>query len=151
VFRQPARAGSDINFTAKIRRTNMNKLKTLVVALVFGLAGVAYASNPASALSLQDKASCCSAGAACCDGGPCCAKDKEHESCPVNAQAKDCCSPGAACCDGGSCCSAKSESKNNDGKTAGKSKSKAGKTDCCSSGSQCCNGGSCCAKHKAKK
>ncbi len=97
----------------------MNKLKTLVAALVFGLAGVAYASNPASALSLQDKASCCSAGAACCDGG--------------------------------SCCSAKSESKNNDGKTAGKSKSKAGKTDCCSSGSQCCNGGSCCAKHKAKK
>lgn len=132
----------------------MNKVKTLVVALVIGLAGVAYANNPNNSFPIQDKASCCSAGAACCDSGSCCAKDTGHKSCSTQKKSEDCCEPGAACCDGGSCCSAKSESKSADQKPAQKSDGKAaknGETSCCSSGSACCDGGSCCAKRKAGK
>lgn len=136
----------------------MSKIKLLIVVLVFGLAGVVYASNPV----IQDKhanhgkASCCSAGAACCDGGSCCAADKEHQACSTNKDGKDgedCCKPGAACCDGGSCCSHNAGGKQTDSKPAKKMKNQTTKSaaakdeaSCCSGGA-CCTGGSCCAKH----
>ncbi|MGE0126768.1 MAG: hypothetical protein AB7U82_01595 [Blastocatellales bacterium] len=132
----------------------MRKIKTLVVAFVLGLASAAYASNLNDSYSIQDKASCCSAGAACCDGGSCRAKDSESKSCSMHKQGEDCCKPGAACCDGGSCCAAMSELKSADQQSAQKPDGKAAKNDkasCCSSGSACCDGGSCCAKHKAGK
>lgn len=136
----------------------MTKIKLFVVLLVFGLAGIAFASNPT-----QDKhskhekaAACCSAGAACCDGGSCCA-DKEHESCATTkdgkatAKAENCCKPGAACCNGGSCCEKKAEANKSDSKPAkhaNRDKQSQHADGCCSGGS-CCTGGSCCAKHKS--
>ncbi len=132
----------------------MNKLKTLVVALAIGLAGVAYANNPNDSLPIQDKADCCRAGAACCDSGSCCAKNKGPEFRSTRQMSEDCCEPGATCCDGGSCCPAKSGSKSADQKSVQKSDgvaAKNGEAACCSAGSACCDGGSCCAKRQAGK
>lgn len=138
----------------------MSKIKLAIVMLVFGLAGIVYASTP----TIQDKhanhgkAACCSAGAACCDGGACCAADKEHQACSTQktaADGEDCCKPGAACCNGGACCEHKADGHHADAKPAKKVKSApakntaADKEDGCCSGGACCSGGSCCAKHKS--
>jgi hypothetical protein len=53
----------------------MKSVKTLVIALVLGLAGVVYAADGSQAPKQSyclDGADCCVAGAGCCTGGACC-------------------------------------------------------------------------------
>jgi hypothetical protein len=146
----------------------MSKIKLIIVVLVFGLAGVVYASNPVAQDNHANhgKASCCSAGAACCNGGSCCAGEQNSESCSAHKDSQknseSCCKPGAACCDGSSCCGKSAESthehsKQVDSKQVKKARKESPKngtaqsaTDCCSGGS-CCDGGACCAKHKSQR
>lgn len=53
----------------------MKSVKTFVIALVLGLAGIVYAAGGSQA-SMQscavNEADCCVAGASCCTGGTCC-------------------------------------------------------------------------------
>ena len=121
----------------------MTKTKLLVVVLVFGLAGITYASD-----SIQDKhakhekAACCVAGAACCDGGSCCSAGKAHEACATNKDGEDCCKPGAACCNGGSCCEKKAEAQKGAAKPSKQTKQAKAEDGCCA-------GGGCSTKHKS--
>lgn len=131
----------------------MNKIKLCVIALVFGLAGIVYASTPAPS-TFQEK----SAQAAKAAKAECCAADKEHQSCGTRKDGEDCCQAGASCCDGGSCCARHANAKQTDSKQAEHShpampakqaKQAENEAGCCS-GSSCCSGGACCAKHKAR-
>ncbi|HEY9435234.1 MAG TPA: hypothetical protein VI260_27580 [Blastocatellia bacterium] len=58
----------------------MKSVKTFVIALVIGLAGVVYAANGSQASTQSyglNEADCCVAGASCCTGGARCAN---HEA-----------------------------------------------------------------------
>jgi hypothetical protein len=53
----------------------MKSVKTFVIALVIGLAGVVYAADGSQASTQScclKGADCCVAGASCCTGCPCC-------------------------------------------------------------------------------
>jgi hypothetical protein len=53
----------------------MKSVKTFIIALVLGLAGIVYAAGVSQASSQScavNEADCCVVGASCCDGGACC-------------------------------------------------------------------------------
>ncbi len=53
----------------------MKSVKTFVIAIVLGLAGIVYAADGSQSSSqsyCQNGADCCVAGASCCTGGACC-------------------------------------------------------------------------------
>jgi hypothetical protein len=54
----------------------MKSVKSLVIALVLGLAVVVYAADGSKASPQScslNRADCCGGGAGCCTGGTCCA------------------------------------------------------------------------------
>ncbi|MFL6210154.1 MAG: hypothetical protein ACJ74W_14965 [Pyrinomonadaceae bacterium] len=126
----------------------MNKVKTLALTLMLGLAGAVYAaggngqSAPQSCHMDMAGASCCAKDAHCCDGGACCKADKSAHH--ATAQTGD---EGASCCQSGcSCCAAHKAGDKQTAQQAGMTH-KDGES-CCVSGASCCNGGSCCTAHK---
>ena len=53
----------------------MKSIKTFVIAVVFGLAGVVYAAGGSQGSTQScgvNEAGCCVPGASCCTGGHCC-------------------------------------------------------------------------------
>ena len=101
----------------------MKTVKVLVLTLMLGLAGIAYASDGASSSTKQCKmmqsgASCCAAkdakaaNTSCCtEGSSCCASDccKEGASCCATDGSG--CKADAGCCAGHSCCSTKASTE----------------------------------------
>ncbi len=53
----------------------MKSVKTFIIVLVLGLAGIVYAASDSRASSqscVVNEADCCLVGASCCDGRACC-------------------------------------------------------------------------------
>jgi hypothetical protein len=129
----------------------MRNIKTLIFALILGLAGMVYAGGaipfPARAEGQEKAASCCTK---CSDS--CCMKAQKagdakaaHKSCDMSKAGEgccsvkaDCCKPGAECCKANeSCCKHNHASADKQSKTQACDMQKDGK-GCCGTACDCC-------------